>query len=372
MRQRTGESYEDFRVRVNTADRERYARFKMIRVTESPAGTSTVYAPEREPYEPLPGATLARRSTLVDAEGNVIQAWHIEKPEDRARYEAMKEAIDELTKDLPRAPIIPAPNGTSLSKLATVYPIGDHHLGMLSWKHETGASYDLDIGEQLLASATDHLVAQSPPSAHALIAFLGDYVHYDSMVPETPHGRNPLDSDGRASKMVRVAMRSMRRMIEAVARKHQTVHVIIEFGNHDPYSMLWLMEAMRIKYEDNPRITIDCAPGAYHYYRFGKCMFGTHHGDQTKMANLPLIMATDRPDDWAASTHRLWMTGHIHQSKVLDLQGCTVESFRILAPGDAWAHMKGYRSHRDMKAIVFHHDNGEVARYTFNPDMLET
>jgi hypothetical protein len=30
------------------------------------------------------------------------------------------------------------------------YPAGDHHVGMLSWKQETGASYDdVDIGERL-------------------------------------------------------------------------------------------------------------------------------------------------------------------------------------------------------------------------------
>jgi hypothetical protein len=33
---------------------------------------------------------------------------------------------------------------------------------MLSWKQETGASYDVDIGERLLAPATDHFIAAAP------------------------------------------------------------------------------------------------------------------------------------------------------------------------------------------------------------------
>lgn len=344
--------------------------WRAIRRTEGPAGTSTVYVPPRETFKQLDSANLIRRSTLVDAEGNVIQTWHIESPEGKARLEAVKEAIEELKNDLPRAPVLPSPTSTDDDFLAG-YPVGDHHMGLLAWKYEVGASYDLDIGEQLLANAGVHLIGTMFPATHAIVAFLGDFVHYDSMVPETPHGRNPLDADGRAAKMVRAAMRTMRRLIEQAAARHKYVHVIIEFGNHDPFSSLWLMEAMRIKYEDNPRITIDCNPGSYHYHQFGSNLIATHHGDQTKMANLPGILAASVPEMWGATTNRVVWTGHIHSLTAQDYPGCTVESFRILPPADAWAHKKGYRSARDMKAILFHKEYGEVARYAFNPSMLE-
>jgi hypothetical protein len=326
--------------------------------------------PEREAFTPIDGARLARRSTLVDAEGNVIQTWNIEKPEDAARWDAVQEAIDELRQTLPRAPVIAEPE-TTMSHLLTGYPVGDHHMGMLAWKHEVGASYDLEIGENLLANATDYLVAKAPPSEHAVIALLGDFVHYDSMIPQTPQNRNPLDADGRASKMVRAAMRTVRRLIEAVAVKHLKVHVIIEFGNHDPYSMLWLMEGIRCLYEDNPRIEIDCSPSAFHYHRFGKNLIATHHGDRVKPAALPEIMAEDRAADWGETTHRTWWTGHVHNDAVKEYRGCTVETFGILAPGDAWSHSMGYRARRSMKSIVFHAEHGEVDRHTFNPFMLE-
>jgi hypothetical protein len=42
----------------------------------------------------------------------------------------------------------------------------------------------------------------------------------------------------------------------------------------------------------------------------------------------------------------------------------------VLAAKDAWHSEKGYRSKRDMKAIVLHREYGEVARHTFNPDMI--
>ena len=54
-----------------------------------------------------------------------------------------------------------------------------------------------------------------------------------------------------------------------------------------------------------------------------------------------------------------------------DFTGCKVESFRILAPKDAWAAEKGYRAQQDMKAIILHKDYGEVARHIVNPEMLK-
>lgn len=334
-------------------------------------GQAVTYVPERAPYEPIPDATLKRRSTLTDAEGNVIQSWQIEERNAKASYEAMQEAAKALAETLPTLPPIPVPTIAN-SRLLTVYPIGDHHIGMLAWKHEVGDSYDLDIAEDLLNGAVRHLVDISPPSGTALVAFLGDYVHYDSMAPLTPGHGNLLDADGRAAKMVRVAARAGRRVIETAAAKHERVHVIFEFGNHDPYSTLWLMEMMNQLYADNPRITIDTTPGSYHYFRFGKNLIATHHGDRSKAESdkLPQIMAADRPQDWGATTHRLWMTGHVHSRAAYDYKGCTVETFRILAPPDAWAHQMGYRSIRDMKALVFDIDHGEQARYSVNPGML--
>ena len=81
-------------------------------------------------------------------------------------------------------------------------------------------------------------------------------------------------------------------------------------------------------------------------------------------------MAADRPEDWGSSTHRYWWTGHIHHDRVVDHTGCRVESFRVLAPGDAWHNESGYRAARDMKAVVLHKIHGEVARHVVNPDML--
>lgn len=320
--------------------------------------------------------TISKVSTNYNGDGRVTQQWVTERPEDVARENAWTLYAKELASELPRAKPVPAPTGYLRDALAC-YPVGDHHLGMLAWKHETGDSYDLDIGESLLVKAADFLMGTAPACKRALVAFLGDFMHYDSFETVTPTSRNQLDVDGRYPKMVRAAVRSMRYMIEAALAKHGEVHVIVEIGNHDLSSSIFLMECLHNIYENEPRITIDTSPKHYHYFKFGKVLIGTHHGHGTKLENLPLLMATDVAQWWGETKWRYIWTGHLHTQKKfvaqtqVDISACEVEQFRVLPPQDAWAHQKGYRAIRDMKCIVMHPEHGEVARFTVNPDMLQ-
>lgn len=343
--------------------------------------TKQGYAPDHDMKHSIPdGYMLKGMSTLYDAQTGEPKIQWVKTQEDKARqHEMFMEIVDELTNGIPRANPVPWPSASTVTSnnfLAT-YPVGDHHLGMLAWGEETmDADYDIGIGERLLQTATNYLANTAAQAEHGLIVFLGDFMHYDSFIAETPTSRNALDADSRFPKMVRAAIRSMRYMVERALTVHRDVHVIVEIGNHDLSSSIFLMECLANVYENEPRVTIDTSPSHYHYHRFGKNLLGVHHGHGTKMQNLPMIMATDRPQDWGDTIHRLWMTGHIHTSKTQaamsaqDFSGCRVESFNILAPTDAWAAQKGYRSTRNMQMIMFHAEHGEVCRNTVNPAML--
>lgn len=313
---------------------------------------------------------IVKVSTLYDQEGRVTQQWVAEKPQDIARERLWHEYAASMAAELPRSAPIDVPED-SASDLLACYPVSDLHIGMLSWAEETGSDYDLDIAETLITSAMDYLVRSAPACESALIAILADWNHYDSTVPETPAHKHTLDADSRYPKMISTSIRAMRYLIAAALKRHKHVHVIIESGNHDPFSAVFMQQCMVNIYENEPRVTIDTSPMHYHYFEFGRNLIGTHHGHGTKMESLPLIMAADRPEAWGRTKHRMWWTAHIHSRKAFDMQGCSVESFRILAAPDAYAAQKGYRSIRDMKAIVLHREHGEVARHTVNPGMFE-
>ena len=324
---------------------------------------------EPEDRVQIEGAVPTKISTLYDNAGKVQQQWIQEKPEDKARLDAWTLVAKELSGSISSVPEIKRPIGT-FEDLLVGYPIGDHHLGMLSWDKETGADWDIKIGEKVLGESINYLVKTAPPASTAIIVFLGDFLHYDSFQAVTPTSRNLLDTDTRYPKMVRTAIRSMRRAIETAAAVHDQVRVIVEIGNHDLSSSIFLMETIHALYENNERVTIDTSPKHFHYYEHGRCLIGTHHGHGAKLEKLPEIMAADVPEVWGRTKHRFWWTGHIHSAKSLDFPGCSVERFRVLAPEDAWAHQKGYRSARDMKAIVLDKEHGEVSRLTVNPEMF--
>ena len=317
------------------------------------------------------GFHMRGRSTLYNSKGDVVAEW-VKTSRDQERQEVMiREAVQAMTEDLPRAKPTKGPSMIENHDLLACYNVSDHHFGMLSWGEETGEDYDLDIAEKLLVGAFDHLVKAVPPCGQALITIFGDLFHTDSYRSETPDNKNQLDSDGRYPKLVRVAVRCTRYLVAEAKKRHSDVRVILSRGNHDPTSIIFLMEALSNIYEHEPRVTIDTSPGKFHYHRFGNNMIGVHHGDTVKGKDLPLVMAHDKAEDWGQTEHRFWWTGHVHHDATQEYPGVMVESFRVLAAKDAWHTEKGYRSARDMKAIILHREHGEVGRHIFNPAMLD-
>lgn len=335
--------------------------------------------PERRVQLPDP-KTLTKISTMVDAEGRVITQHFSEAPDDVAREEAWRLFMDELVARLesaPALPPVPEPRVLSGENVMVGYPVGDHHLGMLSWAAETGDDYDLDIGRNLLVGAFGYLTERAQDADSALIGFLGDFFHYDNFVTQTPKNRNDLDSDTRFPKLVDVGFECMTDAIRLALAKHRWVKVIVTTGNHDPVSTVFLRKCLSLQFRDEPRVEIDTLPRACHYHRFGRVLIGCHHGHSIAMQNLPLTMATDRKEDWGETDHRHFWTGHIHKSKKQpmvsadDHSGCVVEAFRVLCPPDAWASEQGYRQFRDMHSITYHAEDGEMSRTRVSPAMIQ-
>jgi len=314
---------------------------------------------------------ITKTSRLFDQTGAVVQQWVTEKPQDAEREALWLQCAKDISGEVKRAkPVLRGRHALSSETLA-VYPVGDHHVGMLAWSEETGGeSYDLNRSEQLLADASRRLIEVCPPSEQALITWLGDFFHYDSYAAVTPMHKNLLDADGRFPKMVKVAVRMVRHMISAALARHGNVRIIFEKGNHDPATAAFMTVLLGCLYENEPRVSVDTSPQHFHYFEWGRVLIGTHHGDKAKPAQLPAIMATDQPGAWGRTSYRVWLTGHVHHEAVKEYPGCNVETLGVLPPADAYAASSGYRSRQSMKAIVFHREHGEVERHTVNPGMF--
>jgi len=328
------------------------------------------YSPDHDMTRTVPdGFNVKGVSTYYDEDGRVRGQWVKSSADAERRDALMREAVEAMAADLPRVKPRKA-KGSWRDDLLTVYPIGDPHLGMLSWPDETGQDWNLEVAKQVHCDAMAALVEASPDSETALMVNLGDALHFDSLEAKTPRGGNLLDADGRYAKIVDVAIATMRQCVESALAKHKRVHIICVPGNHDETGGLWLARLLAIAYEREPRVTVDTSPGVFAYYRWGKVLLGVHHGHTCKPDKLPGVMAADRARDWGESEHRVWLTGHVHHESRKEYAGVTVETFGTLAARDAYAYTGGWRSRRDMQSLIFHAEHGEVARSKVNAAMF--
>lgn len=343
-------------------------RIKALQRKAAAAG----YAPEHNYTHPVPeGFHLKGASQLYRrGEEAPLLTWVKSNKSQEDKFEMLKEACAALSEPFfALAQPLSKPT-TCNADLMQVYPMGDPHFGMLAWKLETGEDFDLKIAETQLCAAVDLLVEMAPPAKRALIINLGDFFHTDNQTNRTSRSGNALDVDSRWTKLLQVGVRAMRRCIDRALEKHEEVHVINEIGNHDDHSSIMLAMVLDAFYHNEPRVTLDMSPAKYHYVRFGANLIGVTHGDTCKANALPMIMAQDRSADWGETTNRHWYTGHVHHDSLKEMVGCSVETFRTLAPGDAWHMAQGYRSGRDMKSDTWHVTKGRVTRQIVNVEQI--
>jgi hypothetical protein len=330
------------------------------------------WSPEHDlTHKVAPGQVLRGASTLYRrGEDAPVLQWVKSSADDARRHEMMRDFVAELCEDIKgKSPHVKPPTFTT-SDLLACYPIGDHHHGMYSDADETGADYDCKISKSVLEGAFDYLISIVPPAHTALLINLGDFFHANDSTNETPGHGNRLDVDTRYGKVMHSGAMALIHCILKLLTKHQKVIVWMMPGNHDPDASFSLAMAISFYFHNEPRVVVDMGTALYKYHRFGKNLIASHHGHGAKGQDLPLIMAADRREDWGATEHRVWHCGHIHHKTVKEHPGCTVETHRTLAASDAWHSGKGYRSKRDLNAIVYHSEHGEIQRTRCDVAML--
>ena len=303
-------------------------------------------------------------SKLVkDADGN--NTWVKAKVDQKKRIELLKSSfMDAFGADI-KAPVVKV-SGKKDSEICTVYPIGDVHLGMLSWAMETGNDSDLSITRDLVLNALSSVANSATKSETAYIFILGDFFHTDNRSNKTEMSGHNLDVDSRYGKMCRAGTRLLREIIDIVRKKHKNVYFHMAHGNHDYHSSLLSSIALESYYENDKNITILPNENPFYYTMFGKNLFGVTHGTGLKWNKMQGIMCADVPEMWGKSLYRKWFLGHIHHTKSEEDTASDIEYFTKLNFGDYWSHSAGYRASIKLQAIEYHIDGGEVRRVTEN------
>lgn len=330
------------------------------------------YSPEHDMTRTVPEGYLVRGvSSLYDKDGKLSAQWVKSSIDQQRQAEMQKAAYAAMAEELPRLGVL-APVTSTQTNLCTVYTFTDSHVGMLAWHEEGGADWDLKIAEATLVGCFERMVASSPAAKECVIAQLGDFLHYDSAVSSvTPMHGHILDADGRMPKMVKVAIRVLRRLIDIALQKHEKVILLLAEGNHDISSSVWLRAMFQALYELEPRIEVIDSELPYYTHQHGETMLAWHHGHLSKNEALPILFASQFPKIWGNTTKRYAHTGHRHHAHEKEHSGMTVIQHPTLAARDAYAARGGWMAERTATAITYHSKYGQVARTTVIPEMLE-
>ena len=130
------------------------------------------YSPDHDMTHLVPDGYLVKGvSTYYNGEGKPTAQWVKSNIDRERQQELMREAIEAMAEDLPKLKRVAGPKKVN-SDLMAIYPLGDPHVGMLSWGEETGQDWDLKIAEQMFCSAFDRVVRTAPNCEQAVIALI--------------------------------------------------------------------------------------------------------------------------------------------------------------------------------------------------------
>jgi hypothetical protein len=330
------------------------------------------YSPKHDMTKTVPdGYQVKGVSSYYDKDGKLSGQWVKSSADDQRREAIIRQFFETLAADVQGlSPIVVAPAHVE-DDLLTVYPFGDPHFGLYAWGKECGADFDLKIAKRVTLGAVDRLIETAPATKTAVMLLLGDVLHMNDQTNQTPAHKHQLDADTRFLQVIEVGVETFRHAALRMLQKHEHVIVKVIPGNHDPEAHIAIVIGLAGYFHNEPRITVDRSSGKHWFYRFGQVLLGSTHGDTVKQDQLLGVMACDRAADWGVTKHRHWLCGHVHHSSVKELQGVTVETFRTLAAADAYAAGHGYRAGRDLRAIVYHREHGEVERHRCDIGMIE-
>ena len=136
------------------------------------------------------------------------------------------------------------------------------------------------------------------------------------------------------------------------------VDIIVVSGNHDYERMFYAGDVLAGWYRNDANVTVDNDYDSRKYYEYGKNMIMFTHGDKEKPADMPLIMATEKPEMFARTSHREVHCGHLHKEMVNEYRGIKVRFVPSICPNDEWHKQMGYEAKRTGQAYIWNKSTG--------------
>ena len=329
------------------------------------------YSPDNDMHgESVPEGFRLDKSTVHIKDGSLIQRWDRVSQDKADALQGVMDAIELACDGIAEAPKVVKPKST-IKGLLNLYTIADLHIGMYAWARESGESYSTKEAKEVLWQCFGQMLDSMPDAESCIIVNLGDYLHYDGLLSQTPAHHNVLDSDSRYQKLAEIALDLQIWMVESALKKHANVHLVNVEGNHDEAGTPWLKVATKRIFAKNPRVSVDDSPMPYHATLHGETMLAWHHGHKKKDKDLGALFSADPKfrEMWGMAKQTYIHTGHLHSQSVLELPGAIVERHPTLCARSSYEVRGGWMSHRQAKAICYDDKGNEKMRVSVVPEL---
>ena len=278
------------------------------------------------------------------------------------KNEFAKKLIEDLQQFSPKYPEIKRTKSED-GHLLVIDP-ADIHIGKLCSILETGKEYNCQIAVKQVKEGAQGILDKSSGFNIDKINFIAgnDILHTDNAKSSTTAGTHQ-DQDGMWYDNFLHAKKLYVDVLEMLIQVAD-VHFTFNPSNHDYMTGFFLADVIKTHFRHCKNITFDCSIAHRKYFKYFNNLIGTTHGDGAKNADLPLLMATERPILWSETTFRYVYTHHVHHKNAKDYIGVTVESLRSPSPADSWHDRNGYTSKQAIEGFIHHKTDGQIARLT--------
>ena len=247
----------------------------------------------------------------------------------------------------------------------------DIHIGKYANGIETGEDYNSETAVLRVLEGVQGLIdkAKGFDIDKVLFCIGNDVLHIDNVYNTTTKGTHQ-DVDGKWWEHYEIALMLYVKCVEML-REIAPVDVLHSMSNHDYQSGFHLAHTLKSWFRKADDVSFDVSVANRKYYKYGKNLIGLEHGDGAKMDKLPLLMANEKPKEWAETKYRYWYLHHIHHKvkhKWLDAKdfiGVTVEYMRSPSASDSWHARKGFCGvPKACEGFLHDKESGQVARLT--------
>jgi len=141
------------------------------------------------------------------------------------------------------------------------------------------------------------------------------------------------------------------------------VKVIMINGNHDRTKSFYLGHALEVFFSNSKEIEFDRTSKPRKIHVFGETSLMYHHGN-CKQEKLPLIMASEFPQQWGSTKYHRVGTGDKHHQKIIEIEGVVIQQFPSLSQTDTWHNENNFHLSQRVGMInVYDREKGIIAEY---------